>query len=102
MDDLGPPDASKSSSRTNLAKTGLAALAGLVVYFLALSLKSLMHMSVMAGQSPPVALFARFEFQFAGFVVFTCLAWLQRRRPDGWISAFLAGMGLPYVLLHWL
>ena len=109
VDDGSRAPLSEASERRNTARAGMAALAGVVVYFLTALLqgwlKSLMHASVMAGPSTqpfPVALLARFEFRLACFIVFACLAWFRRRQPDAWISAFLAGMGLPYVLLRWL
>jgi hypothetical protein len=43
-----------------------------------------------------------FEVACIGFVVFTLLAIYKYRQRDAWIYAFLAGMALPRILLHWL
>ena len=105
MADQDSARGSEESVRANTMKSGIAALAGLVVYFLMTWLKTLVPTSVMANRSPlpfPASLYARFEFQLLCFVIFPALAWFRRGRPDAWIPAFLAGMGLPHVLLHWL
>jgi hypothetical protein len=49
-----------------------------------------------------VRLLGNFEVILVLSAVFVFLAVYRRRRPDAWIFAFLAGLALPHILIHWM
>jgi hypothetical protein len=49
-----------------------------------------------------VHLWGSIEITLVLSAVFVFLAIYRRRRPDAWLFAFVAGVSLPHILLHWL
>lgn len=54
------------------------------------------------GRNWAVEWFLSFKLQFVFFLLVTLLAIYRRYKKDAKIYAFLAGMGLSYLVLHWL
>jgi hypothetical protein len=93
----------------------IAVLAGVLFYVL---LRYILPSTVSQGQSSQpigshrpvlleiseriVSLAGNFEVTLVLSAVFVFLAAYRRRRPDAWTFAFLAGVSLPHILLHWL
>lgn len=109
-------DAAKSNTQKNRAAKLVAAAMGGALSYILYQLFYAWRFSRFEPPQPvhppgPVAievlfqisqLFTSFEVLYIVFVVFTLLAIYKYRQRDAWIYAFLAGMALPRILLHWL
>jgi hypothetical protein len=106
---------SPANDRVLKFKLFIAALAGAFFYsllrYILPSTISQDQLSQPAGSHRPVllevserilSLTGNFEVTLVLSAVFVFLAVYRRRRPDAWTFAFLAGVSLPHILLHWL
>lgn len=88
-------------------KLFLAAIAGIVLngLFRLLQRFALPYSPALHPGSPGsrgLEVFLSFKAQAIFTVLLICLALYRRRREEAWILAFLAGMGILNIALHWL
>jgi hypothetical protein len=98
-----------------MAKLSLAAIAGIVFFLLSRLLAGHTPYSSAIAPLHPVSaspllnslnriihVAALFRVQLALAILFAFLAIYRRRQQEAWIFAFLTGVSLPYVILHWI